>query len=76
MLWVINVVGRVRMGRPEVRCASVKGGGLGDCGGRLGRGKTETRVGLFTATGGFIENGAVDFGDNDVIAAVGIEGGV
>lgn len=76
MLWVINVVERVRMGRSEVRCASVKGGGLGGCGGRLGRRKTETRVCLFTATGGFIKNGAVDFGDNDVVAAVGIKRGV
>lgn len=51
----------------------MKGGGLGGCGGGLRRGKTEPRVGLFTATGGFIENGAVNFGDNDLVAAVGIE---
>lgn len=63
------------MRRPEMRCAAVKGGGLGGCGG-LSRCKTETRVGLFTATGGFVENRAVDFGDNDVIATVEIEGGI
>lgn len=63
------------MGRPEVRCAAVKGGGLGGCAG-LSRCKTETRVGLFTAAGGFVENRAVDFGDNNVIATVEIEEGV
>lgn len=36
-----------------------------------GRGsKSETRVGLFTTTGGFIENGVVNFGDNDVVLEI------
>lgn len=32
-----------------------------------GGGETVARVGLFPATGGFVENVAVDFGDDDVV---------
>lgn len=51
-------------------------GRFGICGGELGvaRGKAEAGVGLFSAAGGFIEDGAVDFGDQNVVveAAVGV----
>ena len=43
----------------EVVCTAVNGGR-----------KTETRVGLFMAAGGFIENIVVDFGDNDVVLEI------
>lgn len=35
----------------------------------LGRIEAEAGVGLLAAAGAFIENGAVDFGDDDVVAA-------
>lgn len=54
----------------EVRCAAVNSGGRG------GGGETEARVGLFAATGGFVEDRAVDFGDDDIIATAEIECGV
>lgn len=48
-----------------------RGGGSG--GRRLGfaRSEAETRVGLFATAGGFVENGAVDFGDQNVVVVVG-----
>lgn len=48
-------------------------GGGGSGGRRLGlaRSEAETRVGLFATAGGFVENGAVDFGDQNVVVVVG-----
>lgn len=34
----------------------------------FGRSKAETIVGLFSGTSRFVEDGTVDFGDNDVVA--------
>lgn len=56
----------------EARSAAVDGGG--GVGG--GGGKAEARVGLFAAGGGFIENGAVDFRDKEIVATGEIEGGI
>lgn len=47
------------------------GGGMG-----LAGGEAEAGVGLFATAGGFVEDGAVDLGDDEVVvAAAGVEGG-
>lgn len=50
-------------------------GAAANASGGSGRGKAETRIGLFAATGRFVEDGPINFGDNDVVAAAGIECG-
>lgn len=56
----------------KVRGAAAEGRGGGRCGGSGGR-KTEAGIGLFARTGGLVEDGTVDFGDNDVVAAQRVE---
>lgn len=40
----------------------------------VARGKAKARISLFAAAGGFVKDGAVDFRDNDVVAASEVEG--
>lgn len=64
-----------------MRGAAGDGGSGGGGGGGFGlaRGEAEARVGLFAAAGGFVEDGAIDFGNHNVVAEwiecpVGAEG--
>lgn len=54
-----------------MRCTATDGGG-GSRGGSSG-GKTETGIGLFAGPSGFIENGTVDFRDNDIVVPARVE---
>lgn len=56
------------MWRAEARRATVDGGFGGP-----GGGKAEARVGLLTASGRFIENRAVNFGDYNIVASGEVE---
>lgn len=62
------------MGRiTEVRGTATGSGGGGSGGG--GGGKPETGIGLFAGPSGFIENGTIDFRDNDIVFPARIESG-
>lgn len=54
----------------EVRCTATDGRG-----GSGGGGKAKTRIGLFAGPSGFIENGTVDFRDNDIVVPARVESG-
>lgn len=65
--WIVKRVGRIT----EVRGTATEGGG-----GSGGWGsKAETGIGLFAGPSGFIENGTVDFRDNDIVIPARVESG-
>lgn len=54
-----------------MRGAAVSGGGRR----RRGRGDAEARVNLFPGASGLVEDGAINYGYDDVVIATGVEGG-
>lgn len=44
-------------------------------GGRRGRGEAEAGISLFAGGGGDVEDGAINLGNDDMVAAAGVEGG-
>lgn len=67
-------LGGVIVGEEAGRAAAAGAG----CGGRVGgaAGEAEAGVGLLAAAGGLVEDGAVDFGVDDVVGAAEVERGV
>lgn len=75
---MVNGVRRRRRRRRRSGSGEAKGRGAANGGGgrKLGftRSEAEARVGLFTAAGALVEDGAVNLGNDDVVAEAEVDG--